>query len=82
MPTKKAIINELKLEFPSLRIGDDNNGYTDLSADEYETIIDKWADAKLAKIAKEAKAEAQAQAKAELLERLGITEDEAKLLLA
>jgi hypothetical protein len=30
----------------------------------------------------EAKAEAKAQAKAELLERLGITADEAKLLLA
>jgi membrane protein involved in colicin uptake len=29
-----------------------------------------------------AEAEAKAQAKAELLERLGITEDEAKLLLA
>lgn len=32
--------------------------------------------------AQEAEAEAQAQAKAELLERLGITEDEAKLLLS
>ena len=30
----------------------------------------------------QAEAEAKAQAKAELLERLGITEDEAKLLLA
>ena len=33
-------------------------------------------------IAKQAEAEAKAQAKAELLERLGITADEAKLLLA
>lgn len=32
--------------------------------------------------AEKAEAEAKAQAKAELLERLGITEDEAKLLLA
>jgi hypothetical protein len=32
--------------------------------------------------AKKAEASAKAQAKAELLERLGITEDEAKLLLA
>ena len=32
--------------------------------------------------AQEAEAEAKAQAKAELLERLGITADEAKLLLA
>ena len=34
------------------------------------------------KAAREAEAEAKAQAKAELLERLGITADEAKLLLA
>jgi hypothetical protein len=33
-------------------------------------------------IAQKAKAETKAEAKAELLERLGITEDEAKLLLA
>ena len=32
--------------------------------------------------AREAEAEVKAQAKADLLERLGITEDEAKLLLA
>lgn len=33
-------------------------------------------------VAAKVEAEAKAQAKAELLERLGITEDEAKLLLA
>jgi hypothetical protein len=36
----------------------------------------------LADVAFKAEAEAKAQAKAELLERLGITADEAKLLLA
>jgi hypothetical protein len=35
-----------------------------------------------ARLVKQAEAEAKAQAKAELLERLGITEDDAKLLLA
>ena len=35
-----------------------------------------------AELARQAEAEAKAQAKAELLERLGITADEAKLLLA
>jgi hypothetical protein len=35
-----------------------------------------------AKAMREAEAEAKAEAKAELLERLGITADEAKLLLA
>jgi hypothetical protein len=34
------------------------------------------------RLARKAEAEAKAQAKAELLQRLGITEDEARLLLA
>jgi len=56
-----------------------------------ETIIEReetaeeiaYRELKLAEAqAKLAEAEAKAQAKAELLQRLGITEDEAKLLLA
>ena len=82
MTTKQEMIELLKAEFPSLRVGDNDSGYTELSADEYETKIAEWADARLAKDAKAAEAEAKAQAKAELLERLGITADEAKLLLA
>jgi hypothetical protein len=80
--TKQEIIAELKLETPTLRIGNDDDGYTDLSADEYEATIAQWADAKLERIAREAEAEAKVIAKAELLERLGITAEEAKLLLA
>lgn len=82
MTTKKEIINKLKLEFPTLRIGDEDKGYTDLSAEEYEATIAQWADAKLQKLAELAEVEAKAEAKAELLNRLGITEDEAKLLLS
>lgn len=41
----------------------------------YKTDQEKWA-------AKKAEAEAKAASKAALLDRLGITEDEAKLLLA
>jgi len=37
--TKQEIIADLKLEFPPLRIGDDDNGYTDLSAKDYEATI-------------------------------------------
>lgn len=49
-----------------------------------EEIAQLEADAKAAadlKAAEEAEAEAKAQAKADLLAKLGITEDEAKLLL-
>jgi len=48
---------------------------TDAEFAAYEVVQAKYA-------AEQAEAETKAQAKAELLERLGITEDEAKLLLA
>ena len=82
MTTKKQMIELLKSEFPTLRLGDDDAGYTELSADEYEAKIAEWADARLAKEAKAAEIEAKAAAKAALLDRLGITQDESKLLLS
>jgi hypothetical protein len=82
MTNKQEIIKSLKLQFPTLRVGDEDKGYTELSSKQYEAQIAEWADAKLNAQVKEVEAEAKAQAKAELLERLGITADEAKLLLA
>jgi len=82
MTTKDEIIQLLKTEYPTLQIGGDEQGYTQLSADDYETTISEWADARLKKEAK-ATAALQAQAdKAALLAKLGITADEAKLLLS
>lgn len=82
MTTKEQLIETLKLQFPTLQIGNDNDGYTDLSQKEYDTKIEQWADAKLLKIKKESELERQKIAKLELLNRLGITEEEAKLLLS
>jgi hypothetical protein len=82
MKTKQEIIEELKIESPTIKVGNDQDGYVELSTQEYETMILERADARLAKQAQAAEAEAKAQAKAELLERLGITADEAKLLLS
>ena len=82
MTTKKQMIDLLKTEFPTLRVGDEDNGYIELSADDYETTIAEWADVRLARAEKEAEAQTKAAAKAALLDRLGITEDEAKLLLS
>lgn len=79
--TKQATIAQLKLDYPSLT-KQINDEIIELDAVEYEATIDAWADAVIARAAKKAEAETKAQAKAELLERLGITEDEAKLLLA
>jgi len=82
MTTKAEAIAALKKEYPTLRTGDDERGYQDLSPAEYEATIEKWAENQ---IAEEAKAEEAAQAaadKAALLAKLGITADEAKLLLS
>ena len=82
MTTKAEIITAFKLQYPTLRSGDDERGYEDLSLADYEAEIERWADNQLAD---EAKEEAIAQAatdKAARLAKLGITADGAKLLLS
>ncbi len=77
------MIELLKAEFPTLRVGDDDSGYTELSADEYETKIAEWADARLAKLAKAAEVEAKATAKAAAqakLAALGLTVEDLQAL--
>jgi hypothetical protein len=78
--------SKLKTQYPVVRIGSDETGYTELSADEYESTIVDWAKnypaPEKTKIELEAEAEANATAKAALLARLGITADEATLLLS
>ena len=78
MTTKAEAIKALKLENPTLRSGDDERGYEDLSLADYEATIEFWADNQLADEADKAKA---ATDKAALLAKLGITADEARLLL-
>lgn len=80
--TKQELIEQYKSENPTLRRGSQETGYEEITGAEYDAIIESWADAQLAKNAQEAEAEAKATQKAALLERLGITEEEAKLLLA
>jgi len=81
MTTKAQKIAELKLKHPTISKGV-NDEVFELDADEYESTIEKWAEVELAQEAELAEAEAKAVARVALLERLGITEDEAKLLLA
>ena len=82
MATKAEAVSALKLEYPTLRTGDDEQGYQDLSPADYEATIEGWADNQLADEAKAAEAEQAATDKAALLAKLGITADEAKLLLS
>ena len=79
MKTKLEIIQELKAQYPTLRNGNDEQGYEDLSPSDYEATIEGWASNQFA----EQNAIAQAATdKAALLTKLGITADEAKLLLS
>lgn len=86
MVTHSNKVAELKAKYPTIKTGDDITGYTDLSPDEYEAKISEWAKIEIADAEKEAADEAaklKAQTdKAALLAKLGITEDEAKLLLS
>ena len=77
--TKAQIVARLKAEYPTLKVGDDERGYTELSKAEYELTISEWADNELASELAAAKAESD---KAALLIKLGITSEEAALLLS
>lgn len=80
-------IDELKKQFkelnPTLQRGSDETGYEPIVGDEYETIIQSWAEAAYAK---ELKAEAEKQVKAKRIEAeaklaaLGLTSDDLKAL--
>jgi hypothetical protein len=82
MTTKQEMLAIIKAEnSEGLRVGSDQDGYTELSKAETDAILDSWAEARLAKEKAIAEAEVKAVAKADLLNRLGITEEEAKLLI-
>jgi hypothetical protein len=70
MTTKEELIAQFKAENPTLKTGSEEDGYTNLSAEEYEATIDGWADARLEKAAKLAEAEAVAQAKLDAIDKL------------
>ena len=81
--TKNELIAQLKKDNPTLREGSDQQGYTELNAEEYEARINLWADNLLAK---QAEALAKAEAEAKKLEAqaklaaIGITAEDLKAL--
>ena len=87
MTTLNEMIAIIKTENPTLQVGSDEQGYTQLSVADYETTISEWADARLKKEAKAAADEAAAiQAEADKaiatakLAALGLTTDDLKAL--
>lgn len=81
MITKQEMIDLLKVEFPTLQVGDDDNGYVNLNSKEYEATIAQWAEARLAKEQAKIDAEAARQTKISAYEKLGLTEAEIEALL-
>ena len=82
MTTKNEMIEIIRAENPNgLRVGDDERGYVQLSEADYEIQIEIWAEGRLRTQARLEQAESNTIDKAALLARLGMTADEAKLLL-
>ncbi len=81
MTTKAQKIAELKALHPTISKGI-NDEVIQLDAKEYEATIAQWADVDLAKEAEEAAEAQKAVDRQALLAKLGISEDEAKLLLS
>lgn len=82
MKTKEQFIAEYKIQFPTIKVGSEELGYTFLESGEYESTINSWADDSLLKQEVEASIAQAATDKAALLSRMGLTADEAKLLLS
>ena len=83
MATKAEIIADLKKEYPTLKVGSDEAGYSDLSAEDYEATISYWADNAIAAAelaAQEAAKEAAKEAAQAKLSALGLTTDDLKAL--
>ena len=87
MGIREEEIKKLKIEYPTLKTGNDQDGYIDLDAADYEATIDLWADNIIAAQEAEAKAEAEADAllidqknATAKLEALGLTANDLKAL--
>lgn len=85
MTKKDDLIKEYKKQFPTLKVGCVGEEI-ELSPEEYEAKLSEWADNQIQKdlaikLAEDELALKISQRK-ELLARLGITEEEAKLLLS
>ena len=81
MKTKEEMIEIIKAENPTLRLGDEENGYAELTGNDYDAVISEWADARLAQEQATADAQALRQSKISAYEKLGLTEAEIEALL-
>jgi hypothetical protein len=82
MITKDEMLEIIKAENPNgLRVGSEEEGYTQLSQDETDAILDSWADARIAKEQAKVQAETERQDKISAYKKLGLTDKEIETLL-
>lgn len=81
MKTKAQLIAQCKAENPTM-VQSINGEEIVLTAAQYNAACEAWAEMKLEHQSKEAELEAKAIQKAALLERLGVSAEEAALLLS
>ena len=78
--TKNEMIEQLKAEYPTLRTGNEESGYTNLNAEDYEATIAQWADNLIAAQSAETEAKAAKAAAQAKLAAIGLTTDDLKAL--
>ena len=70
MSTLNQMIEIIKAENPTIKVGNDEEGYTDLTPAEYDAQVADWAQGRLDKEARLVEAEAVAQAKLDAVDKL------------
>ena len=81
MKTKNEIITQLKIENPTIRVGSDQVGYTELTLEEYDATILEWADFELEKANKETERANIKATKIAAYEKMGLTQAEIDALM-
>ena len=70
MTTLNEMIAIIKAENPTIQVGDDEQGYTQLTSAQYDAQVAEWAQGRLDKEAKQAEAEAIVAAKLVAVDKL------------
>jgi len=81
MTTKEEMIETIKLEYTSLRVGNEQDGYETLSDDKYEQTIASWAEAKLARQKRDAERQQLRLTRIAAYEKLGLSKEEIEALV-
>jgi hypothetical protein len=82
MTTLNEMIEIIKSENPEgLRVGDEDQGYTPLTAAESDAIIKEWAQTRLAKLQKLSEEKSKKDAKLAVYSKLGLTESEIEAII-